>query len=119
MLTYRSGKALGNFRKAWEDMDAETELSDEYGIGQREGLQEAVEVLIGTLGMAPCEGTDAVPPNARSHTVLLSGKLIGDVSLLVRLSLGIDAGSNVAMKLVARADSAAGSEFVHAIIANA
>lgn len=116
---YVSKVPVGNFRKAWEDMDAETELSDEYGIGQREGLQEAVEVLIGTLGMAPCEGTDAVPPNARSHTVLLSGKLIGDVSLLVRLSLGIDAGSNVAMKLVARADSAAGSEFVHAIIANA
>lgn len=116
---YVSKLSVGNFRKAWEEMGEETELADEYGIGQREGLQEAVEVLIATLGMSPCEGTDAVPPNARSHMVLLSGKLVGDVSLLVRLSLGIDASSNVAMKLVARADSAAGSEFVHGIIANA
>ena len=33
---------------------------------------------MGILGMAPCDGTDAVPPNARSHTVLLAGTLIGD-----------------------------------------
>ncbi len=40
--------------------------------------QEAVEAVVGILGMAPCDGTDAVPPNARSHTVLLAGTLIGD-----------------------------------------
>jgi hypothetical protein len=32
---------------------------------QRAGLEEAVEAVLTTLGMAPCEGTDAVPPNAR------------------------------------------------------
>lgn len=41
-------------------------------------LQEAVEAVIGTLGMQPCEGTEAVPPNARSHTVLLAGIFLGD-----------------------------------------
>lgn len=30
-----------------------------------------------TLGMQPCEGTEAVPPNARSHTVLLAGLFVG------------------------------------------
>lgn len=30
---------LGNFRKAWEELDPETEKEDEYGLGQREGLQ--------------------------------------------------------------------------------
>jgi coatomer protein complex subunit gamma len=40
-------------------------------------LQEAVEAVMGILGMQPCEGTEAVPPNARSHTVLLSGDLVG------------------------------------------
>jgi hypothetical protein len=35
--------------------------------------QDAVEAVISILGMAACDGTDAVPPNARSHTVLLSG----------------------------------------------
>ena len=54
-----------NFRKGWEDLPAETEKTDDYGLGQREGLQEAVEAVINTLGMQPCEGTEAVPPNAR------------------------------------------------------
>lgn len=40
-------------------------------------LQEAVETLVGTLGMQPCEGTEAVPPNARSHTVLMAGLFVG------------------------------------------
>ena len=37
------------------------------------GVQDAVEAVISILGMSACDGTDAVPPNARSHTVLLSG----------------------------------------------
>ena len=40
-------------------------------------MQEAVEAVIGTLGMQPCEGTEAVPPNARSHTALLAGIFVG------------------------------------------
>jgi hypothetical protein len=40
-------------------------------------LQEAVEAVIGILGMQPCEGSEAVPPNARSHTVLLGGIFVG------------------------------------------
>lgn len=54
---------------------------DDYAIGQRESLQDAVEAVIKILGMQPCEGTDAVPPNARSHTVLLSGVVVGDVQV--------------------------------------
>ena len=37
------------------------------------GVQDAVDAVVSILGMCPCDGTDAVPPNARSHTVLLSG----------------------------------------------
>lgn len=66
-----------NFRKSWEELSPETERADEYGLGQRDGLQEAVEAVINTLGMQPCEGTEAVPPNARSHTVLLAGIFVG------------------------------------------
>lgn len=41
------------------------------------------------------------------------------VQVLVRMSLGMDQGGNVAMKLVVRADSEAASEAVHSIIQNA
>lgn len=81
--------------------------------------QDAVEAVIGILGMAPCDGTDAVPPNARSHTVLLSGEFIGSVQALVRLSFGIDAQRTVAMKLVSRAGTPEVSEAIHHIIEEA
>lgn len=58
-------------------------------------FQDAVEAVIGILGMQPCDGTDAVPPNARSHTVLLSGVFVGYVQALVRLSFGIDSTKQV------------------------
>ena len=43
--------------------------------------QDAVEAVGRILGMQACEGTDAVPPNARSHTLLLSGTVVGDVQV--------------------------------------
>lgn len=111
--------AVSNFRKTWEDLDSETERADDYGLGQREGLQEAVEAVIGILGMQPCEGTEAVPPNARSHTVLLAGVFVGYQQVLVRLSFGIDQANAVAMKLVVRAESLDVSEAIHQIIQDA
>jgi coatomer protein complex subunit gamma len=72
--------------------------------------------VINILGMQPCEGSEAVPPNARSHTVLLAGLFVGHQQALVRLSFGIDAGNSVAMKLVVRAEGPEISEAVHNII---
>ncbi|GAX76799.1 hypothetical protein CEUSTIGMA_g4245.t1 [Chlamydomonas eustigma] len=108
-----------NFRKSWEELNPDSERSDDYGLGQREGLQEAVEAVINTFGMQPCEGTEAVPPNARSHTVLMSGIFVGNQQVLVRLNFGIDASKQVAMKLVVRADTPEISDAVHQIIQTA
>jgi hypothetical protein len=47
--------AVSNFRNAWENMDPETERVDEYGLGVRESLAEAVSAVINILGMQPCE----------------------------------------------------------------
>ena len=41
-----------------------------------------------------------MPPNARSHTVLLSGKFPGDESALARLQFGQDAQRQVRILLV-------------------
>ena len=81
--------------------------------------QDAVEAVGRILGMQACEGTDAVPPNARSHTLLLSGTVVGEAQVLVRLAFGIDTARNVAMKLAVRSESPDVSEAVHAIIQQA
>jgi len=116
---YIAPTPVGNFRGAWEELPEESEMADDYGLGTRASLEEAVEAVLAILGMAPCEGTDVVPPNARSHMVLLSGTMVGNLQALVRLRFGIDAQRNVAMNMTARATSAEVSEAVHMIISEA
>uniref|UniRef100_A0A1D1YJH0 Coatomer subunit gamma n=1 Tax=Anthurium amnicola TaxID=1678845 RepID=A0A1D1YJH0_9ARAE len=109
---------VSNFRNAWESMGPDNERVDEYGLGVRESLAEAVNVVINILGMQPCEGTEVVPSNSRSHPCLLSGIFIGEVKVLVRLSFGIDASKQVAMKLAVRSDDQAVSDAIHEIVAS-
>lgn len=46
---------VSNFRSAWESMGPDCERVDEYGLGPRESLAEAVNTVINLLGMQPCE----------------------------------------------------------------
>lgn len=46
---------VSNFRNAWESMDPDCERVDEYGLGPRETLAEAINVVNNLLGMQPCE----------------------------------------------------------------
>ncbi|CAA0830904.1 Coatomer subunit gamma [Striga hermonthica] len=109
---------VSNFKNAWESMDPESERVDEYGLGPRESLSEAVNAVINLLGMQPCEGTEVVSSNSRSHTCLLSGVYIGNVKVLVRLSFGIDGSKEVAMKLAVRSDDVNVSDAIHEIVAS-
>ncbi|KAJ6846569.1 coatomer subunit gamma-2 [Iris pallida] len=109
---------VSNFKNAWDSMGADCERVDEYGLGTRESLAEAVNAVMNILGMQPCEGTDVVPSNARSHTCLLSGVFIGNVKVLVRLSFGMDGPKQVAMKLAVRSDDQATSDAIHEIVAS-
>ncbi|XP_031479664.1 coatomer subunit gamma-2 [Nymphaea colorata] len=109
---------VSNFRNAWEGMGPDFERVDEYGLGVRESLAEAVNAVINILGMQPCEGTEVVPGNSRSHTCLLSGLFIGNVKVLVRLSFGMDGPKQIAMKLAVRSESQEVSDAIHEIVAN-
>ncbi|KAF1896632.1 hypothetical protein Lal_00034331 [Lupinus albus] len=109
---------VSNFRNAWESMGPGSERVDEYGLGPRESLAEAVNTVTNLLGMQPCEGTEVVPPNSRSHTCLLSGVFIGNVKVLVRLSFGLDGPKDVAMKLSVRSEDEAVSDAIHEIVAS-
>lgn len=109
---------VSNFKNAWESMGPDFERVDEYGLGPRDSLTEAVNAVISLLGMQPCEGTEVVASNSRSHTCLLSGVYIGNVKVLVRLSFGIDAQKEVAMKLAVRSEDESVSDAIHEIVAS-
>ncbi|KAG0615004.1 hypothetical protein M758_5G007500 [Ceratodon purpureus] len=105
-----------NFRNAWESIDSGLERVDEYSLGVRESLQDAVQAVTTILGMQTCEATDVVPSNARSHTCLLAGKFLGDIQVLVRLSVGIVSQKQVAMKLAVRSEDPTVSDIIHEAI---
>ncbi|CAO2813449.1 unnamed protein product [Amaranthus hypochondriacus] len=109
---------VSNFRNAWESIGEDFEKVDEYGLGPRESLAEAVNAVINLLGMQPCEGTEVVPNNSRSHTCLLSGVFIGNVKVLVRLQFGLDSNREVAMKLAVRSEDETVSDTIHEIVAS-
>ncbi|XP_057494698.1 coatomer subunit gamma-2 [Actinidia eriantha] len=109
---------VSNFRNAWESIGPDFERVDEYGLGPRESLAEAVSAVISLLGMQPCEGTEVVPTNSRSHTCLLSGVFMGSAKVLVRLSFGIDGPKEVAMKLSVRSEDESVSDAIHDIVAS-
>ncbi|KMZ56280.1 Coatomer subunit gamma-2 [Zostera marina] len=115
---YMKKIGVSNFKNAWESIGDDCERIDEYGLGVRDSLKEAVSAVIDILGMQPCEGTEAVSNNSRSHTCLLSGVFIGNVKVLVRLSFGIDGPKQVAMKLAVRSEAEAVSDAIHEIVAS-
>ncbi|CAA6663000.1 unnamed protein product [Spirodela intermedia] len=88
------------------DYMLKNERVDEYGLGPRDSLSEAVSAVINILGMHPCE-VPHVPP---------LGVFIGNAKVLVRLAFGIDASKHVAMKLAVRSDDPSVSEAIHDIV---
>ncbi|CAL9223134.1 unnamed protein product [Arabidopsis halleri] len=115
---YMVNVGVSNFRNAWENMDEGNELVDEYGLGPRDSLGEAVKAVTDLLGMQSCEGTEMVASNARSHTCLLSGLYIGNVKVLVKAQFGMDSSKEIVMKLAVRAEDPSVSDAIHALVAN-
>lgn len=105
-----------NFTESWESLSEDNEITDSYGLGERESVQEAVEAVIELMGMAVCDGTDIIPPNARSHAVSMAGTVVGDHAVYVRLMFGMDAERNVAMKLSVRSEDEGIAQSIHNII---
>uniref|UniRef100_A0A6M2F2U1 Coatomer subunit gamma n=1 Tax=Populus davidiana TaxID=266767 RepID=A0A6M2F2U1_9ROSI len=115
---YMMKVGVSNFRNAWESIGDDFEHVDEYGLGPRENLAEAVITVINLLGMQPCEGTEVVATNSRSHTCLLSGVFLGNVRVLVRLQFGIHGSRDVAMKLAVRSEDEAVRDTIHEIVSS-
>lgn len=82
---------VSNFRNAWESMDPESERVDEYGLGVRESLAEAVSAVISILGMQPCEvsllhHSFSYRMNAMAHGHIIISRFV--INLLKKLYSG-------------------------------
>lgn len=64
--------SVSNFKNAWESMGPDCERVDEYGLGVRESLSEAVAAVITILGMQPCEVRSLSPIKISSLGIVVS-----------------------------------------------
>ncbi|CAN0909888.1 Coatomer subunit gamma [Linum grandiflorum] len=115
---YMQPVGVANFRNAWETLDPELERVEEYALDAKDNVPDSVGAVITLLGMQPCEGTEVVASNARSHTCLVSGVFIGYVKVMVRLQFGMMGPKEVAMKVTVRSEDIAISEAIHDIVAS-
>lgn len=51
---YIKAQAVPNFRNAWEELDAESELVDDYDLGKRDSLQVCVPKFAGLWHRVRC-----------------------------------------------------------------
>jgi len=63
---------------------------------------DAVETVIEYLGMRPVEKTGTVPADKATHTLLLSGNLMGMTRILVRCRLVYSSATGVTMEMSVR-----------------
>ncbi|KAH8498320.1 hypothetical protein H0E87_017291 [Populus deltoides] len=125
---YMMKVGVSNFRNAWESMGDEFEHVDEYGLGPRENLAEAVIAVINLLGMQPCEvelrnqaiaGEVKVPFYWNVNDVPFYWSVnAGNVRVLARLQFGIHGSRDVAMKLAVRSEDEAVSDTIHEIVSS-
>lgn len=95
----------GQFKSVWEQLSAQgVETTQKLSLNFK-SLEAAVEAIIGTLNMEPCDKTGKVEPGVRGHTLLLSGTFLGGQMCLVRALVGMDPDRGCVAKLSCKAKS--------------
>mmetsp|Transcript_33383 Transcript_33383/g.72991 ORF Transcript_33383/g.72991 Transcript_33383/m.72991 type:complete len:928 (-) Transcript_33383:127-2910(-) len=108
----------GQFKSVWEQLSAQGVESTEKLSLSFKTLETAVDYIIATLNMEPCDKTGKVEAGVRGHTLLLSGTFLGGHSVLVKALVGLAPNQGcVALKISCRAKSAAVCEVItHALM---
>lgn len=93
----------GSFDNIWSGLPVEHEASETLQLSNVKGITDAVELLVGALGMQPLEGTE-VALSTSTHTLKLYGKSVtgGKVASTVRMAYS--AKSGVTVKITARSE---------------
>mmetsp|Transcript_108883 Transcript_108883/g.192559 ORF Transcript_108883/g.192559 Transcript_108883/m.192559 type:complete len:927 (+) Transcript_108883:86-2866(+) len=95
------GLAQGQFRSVWEQFGTAAEATDRFSLNFKT-LEVAVDAVIATLNMQPCDNTAKVESGVRGHTLLLSGVFLGGQTVLVKALVGMDANHGCLAKISVR-----------------
>jgi coatomer protein complex subunit gamma len=107
--------SVPDFRKSWETLGSDNEVLEKFAL-QFQNLEDAVNAVVGFLGMHPCDGTgtlkEATKSAAKPHMLHLSGVFVGGTNVLARAQLSKDPSSGVVLKIAVRSTDASVSRLV-------
>lgn len=109
---YMAKVTVPDFQKAWDASSEDTQAVETYNLSSIKSLEDGVREIVNYLGMSPCDGSE-VPKKTR-HVLYLSGIFVGNVKVLVRVRMKLDA-NGVSIEVTARSSS----ELVNQTVANA
>jgi len=109
---YMKRTACTNFKEEWDALGEDAEYVDKFNLPAVQSLKEAVNEIVETLGMQPCENTDNVVAKKTQHQLFLSGTFVGDIPVLVRVRMLQDPAQGVNMQLAVRSTDPAISKTV-------
>merc|ERR1711879_364264 len=78
----------GQFASVWEQMGAQGEESQAKLSLNFKTLETAVDYLVSTFNMEPCEKTGKVETGVQGHSLLMSGTSIGGNMVLIKALVG-------------------------------
>jgi coatomer protein complex subunit gamma len=93
------GLQEGRFKSAWEQLSKQgVEATQKLNLNFK-GLEPAVEAIIATLNMEPCEKSGKVETGSKVHTLFLSGTFLGGNTCVMRVLIGMDPNHGCMAKL--------------------
>lgn len=110
---YMAKRSLGDFRRAWEQMDADVEDKGQFELSFKK-LEDAAQAISASLGMQAVDGTALIPTgDATKHLLHLSGLFVGGNPVLCRAQIQLNESQQaVILKMAVRSTSKDLSELI-------
>jgi len=103
-----------NFGGAWDELADDAAAEETYEL-PFEGIEQAIEKIIGHMGMKACEKSDKVKEGKRTHTLYMSGVYVGGHTVVARARLAYD--ENVTLNLEVRGTDEETTELIATSVA--
>jgi coatomer subunit gamma len=93
----------GSFDQVWNGLDGQEEAEETLQLSAAKGIQDAVELLVKTLGMQPLEGSE-VALSGSTHSLKLLGRSVMGGRVAGNVRMAYSAKSGVTVKVVVRSE---------------
>ncbi|EGG23667.1 adaptin N-terminal domain-containing protein [Cavenderia fasciculata] len=108
------GQPAPKFLEEWKELPEDIQSIQRFSLNIK-SIDEAVKEIVRTLGMAPCEKSEVVPPKANKHILYMSGRSVANNNMLVlaRARMMIDqSGQNIDVEFAVKSEDEDFNAFV-------